>query len=164
LFQFILKDRRFGRGYLLWGALGLLVGLLGCCGLGALWLRTHTTHQSLLQRMAPPVYPGSALISDTTTGDQPGVSLWETRLYHTPDPLETVRMYMESRLGQAVPGNNPQMGRNYLFTLVDQEPLDFLRVWAPPGAPVQGITIELYASAPITPGTTIKVRSVITQP
>jgi hypothetical protein len=144
--------------------LAVAVGLLTCCGLAALWARSNTTRQSLLERMQPPVYPGSVLISQTTAGDPSGGSQWEFRIYQTRDPIETVRMYMESRLGKAMPGDDPLRGRTYLFSLVDQEPLDFLKIWTPATVPAQGITIELYASTPITQGTTIKVKSLITRP
>jgi hypothetical protein len=162
--RLVTQFRLAGRRRWLLGALVLLAGFAGCCALAGTWLSANSTRLPLLQRAAVPVYPGSTLLSDTTAGTLSTGSEWEIRIYQTSDRLEIVRAYLESQLGTAWAGDDPLLGRTYMFSWVEPGPLDFLRTWAPAAIPVQGITVVLYASAPMTQGTTIKVKSEITRP
>lgn len=62
------------------------------------FLGAVTLSEQMARSLAPPEYPNSILIEDWESGGS--VSMWDRKLYSTPDSPEQVLTFMESHVGE----------------------------------------------------------------
>jgi hypothetical protein len=143
--------------------IGLLLALAAAAYLsGSIDYVSRLIH---MQRLAALVYPGSRLVDHQFGPAHSSGTQWEVKAYQTADSLNVVIANLAGQTPGFVKIYSPVYHTEvYVSGIAEQTPADWIGKWFSPQTTPRGVSVEVFATSPITPGTTIKIKTTWYEP